>query len=363
MTAARRGRGRGARRFILFLAALAAISVVLWYMERTHIIDETAKGRELDAWISSWATRNELLQEDQASSVEVRQNESRRWLVVVRTLWHGPRTSRTRLSRELEAFAASDGLGYRRERGAGGTLVFEMDYPDGREAVNITLGRQVFIAIVMDDIGYQMDIARRIAALPCRLTMSVLPFTPHARGAAALAIASGKEVLVHMPVEPNYRLAKVPEYSIALMRGQSPEVVEANVRKAIDAVPGAVGMNNHEGSVGTEDRALMDAVMVVLKERHLLFLDSWTSPRTEGTRAASAAGLRWARRNVFLDSEHTPEGVNKAFDRVVHIARIYGRAVAIGHPKQVTVDMLERRIPAAQAEGVRFVFVTALGRR
>jgi hypothetical protein len=122
-------------------------------------------------------------------------------------------------------------------------------------------------------------------------------------------------------------------------------------------------MNNHEGSVGTEDRALMDAAMVVLKERRLLFLDSWTSPRTMGTRAAKAAGLRWARRNVFLDVNPTPEGVEKAFDRVVKIARVYGRAVAIGHPKRVTVDMLERRIPAAQAEGVKFVFVTALGRR
>jgi polysaccharide deacetylase 2 family uncharacterized protein YibQ len=342
---------------------LACVAMVLWYADHIRLVDDTARGRHLDAALSGWVAKNALLQEDQASTLVERQNEKYRWLYVERTLWHGPRTSRTRLSGELKAFASTNGLGFRKERGAAGTAVFEMDYPDGREAVRITLGRQVFVAIIIDDIGYKMDIAQRLAALPCKLTMSVMPFTPHARAAAALAVANGKQVFVHMPMEPNYKMAKVPEYSIAILRGQAREMVMANVRKGLAVVPGAVGLNNHEGSVGTEDRALMDAVMVVLKERNLMFVDSWTTGKTTGYQAAKAAGLRWARRNVFLDVVQTPDGVNRAFDRLVYLARQWGRATAIGHPKKVTVDMLERRVPAAQAEGVKFVFVTALARR
>jgi hypothetical protein len=184
--------------------------MVLWYADHIRLVDDTARGRHLDAALSGWVAKNALLQEDQASTLVERQNEKYRWLYVERTLWHGPRTSRTRLSGELKAFASTNGLGFRKERGAAGTAVFEMDYPDGREAVRITLGRQVFVAIIIDDIGYKMDIARRIAALPCKLTMSVMPFTPHARRQPPLPSRTGSRYSSTCPWNPTTRWQKSP---------------------------------------------------------------------------------------------------------------------------------------------------------
>jgi hypothetical protein len=360
VTPGRRRRRNRLKRLAFLFAILGMAGAVLWYVERGRLADETAKGRELDSAISAWGARSGILPEEPASTLSARQNETHRWLYPERFYWYGPRKSRSRLVGELKAMAASYRLGFRTERGPAGAAVIEMAYADGREAARVTLARQVFVAIVIDDIGYRLDLAKRIAALPCKLTMSVMPFTPHARQCASLALANGKEVMVHMPMEPNYRMANVPEYSIALLRGQTRETVIERVRRGIDAIPGAVGLNNHEGSVGTEDRSIMKAVMEVLKERNLIFLDSWTTPKTTGYKAARSAGVPWARRNVFLDVDATPAGVNKSIDRVIHLARMWGRATAIGHPKYATIEALEKRVPEAQARGVKFVFVSSL---
>ena len=57
------------------------------------------------------------------------------------------------------------------------------------------------IAIIIDDLGYNRELGLRALALPAELTVAILPHAPRARSIAEAARESGKEVLVHLPLE------------------------------------------------------------------------------------------------------------------------------------------------------------------
>src|SRR5690606_4280834 len=58
------------------------------------------------------------------------------------------------------------------------------------------------ISIIIDDIGYRHVEDRRALQLPGAVALSILPHSPHAAEMAALAAERGKEVLLHLPMEP-----------------------------------------------------------------------------------------------------------------------------------------------------------------
>lgn len=58
------------------------------------------------------------------------------------------------------------------------------------------------VAIIMDDLGYDIQAARALLKLGFPVTFSVLPNVPYAFSTASLAHENGREVLLHIPMEP-----------------------------------------------------------------------------------------------------------------------------------------------------------------
>jgi polysaccharide deacetylase 2 family uncharacterized protein YibQ len=131
-------------------------------------------------------------------------------------------------------------------------------------------------------------------------------------------------------------------------------------RRALDAVPGAVGVNNHMGSKLSADRVAMDTVLRVISRRGLYFLDSRTSAESVGYQEARALDVPAAERQVFLDPDLRPEAVRYQFRRLLEVARERGAAIAIGHPHPNTLAVLREEVPLAVERGYRFVPVSYL---
>ncbi len=112
------------------------------------------------------------------------------------------------------------------------------------------------LAVVIDDAGYDLDELQPFLELPMPLAVAVLPNLPHSREAARRVLAAGKELLLHLPMEPEGRENPGPG---ALLTADSPEETRRLLDAALATVPGAVGMNNHMGSRATADEVLMTA--------------------------------------------------------------------------------------------------------
>jgi len=146
----------------------------------------------------------------------------------------------------------------------------------------------------------------------------------------------------------------------ALTERMSRRQLAEATRRAIRAVPGAVGVNNHMGSRLSADPKAMNAILAVIGRHDLYFLDSRTSAESVGYKTARALDLPAAERQVFLDPDPRPEAVRYQFRRLLSEARKRGSAIAIGHPHPDTLRVLQEEVPLAVERGYRFVPVSFL---
>ncbi len=217
------------------------------------------------------------------------------------------------------------------------------------------------IAIVLDDLGPSRTAAARAIALDPAITLAFLPYAEDVASQAAQARTAGHEVLLHMPMEPIEGPNNNPGPNALLISLDQGEIVR-RMRWAMDRVPGAVGFNNHMGSLVTADRHIMSLVMAEAKARGLMFLDSRTSPKTVAIAAADRQGLARAARDVFLDNEIIAENIAARLAETERVARRRGGAIAIGHPHSVTLEVLERWIPDARARGFVLAPISAMAK-
>lgn len=200
------------------------------------------------------------------------------------------------------------------------------------------------VALVVDDLGYSADRARRALALPPPITVAILPHTPHAERIARAAGRAQTDVLVHLPMEA-YGHAPEP----GMLRADMPPArFRARVRRAIAHVPGAIGVNNHMGSRLTGTTGPMALLMDELAGNDLVFLDSRTTARSRAAAAARTAGVATAERDVFLDHDHDSAAIERQVARWLELARSKGCALAIAHPRPATFAVLERMLPRAR---------------
>lgn len=201
-------------------------------------------------------------------------------------------------------------------------------------------GRGV-VAVVIDDVGYEESALRSLAALDGPLALSVLPSTPHAREAASLAKRKGWDLMVHLPMDSE---AGKPERD-SIGEKDSDGVIRERLAAALERVPGAIGLNNHQGSTATKDARVVRAVLGLVKERSLFFLDSRTTVASAVPREARSLGVAFLERDVFLDDAAAeaeapggvPEALESAWRKALAVARKKGHAIVIGHPHPATL--------------------------
>ena len=218
------------------------------------------------------------------------------------------------------------------------------------------------IAIIIDDLGYRMDAGRRAIALPGPISFAVLPGTPRAQALAVLAFESGKEVLLHLPLQakPNDTSDDPLAINLDMSRREFGETFE----RALTSVPHAIGVNSHRGSLLTRHPGHMRWLMEEIQARdNLFFVDSYTTHESVALQIASEAGIDARKRDVFLDPDRAPETVAREFERMKRLAEKRGSVVAIGHPHAATLALLERELPKLADEGFELVAISALVKR
>ncbi|OPX32441.1 MAG: hypothetical protein B1H40_02550 [Candidatus Latescibacteria bacterium 4484_181] len=257
-------------------------------------------------------------------------------------------------------------------KGLGGEVIKAVEYP-GKDKVVLQVGKQGrvteeivlvknrqqrrragTIALIVDDFGADMEIARRFCELDPRVTLSVLPYLKHSQQVAELAFKSGHEVLLHLPMEPEDESKNNPGKGAILVR-QSSSQIRTLTRRALASVPHAKGVNNHMGSRATESLRVMKAVLREIKKRGLFFIDSMTSSQSVGYSTAKSMGIRCAQRDLFIDNQDDPKAIETRLLELSRLAAEQQKAIGIGHARENTLKALEQMLPKLQKRGFKLV--------
>lgn len=213
-------------------------------------------------------------------------------------------------------------------------------------------GPQPVVAVVIDDMGVSPKRTADISSLQAPLTSSFLTYAKKLPAQIAAARQSGHEIMIHVPMQAKSDRDVAPDVLTVNMK---PEEVGKRLEDMLAKFDHVKGINNHMGSLFTEDSERLGAVMEVLKKHGLFFLDSKTSAKSVGRQEAGKHGVVYAHRHVFLDNENNVDYINGQLRLTERIARKNGYAVAIGHPKSGTFRALAAWLPELEKKGIKLV--------
>jgi len=203
------------------------------------------------------------------------------------------------------------------------------------------------LALILDDVGYNIAALERVLALSVPVAVAVLPDAPHAEKAAKLAHRAGQVVMLHLPMQPEDPSLQMSD--AFLLESMSESALRDTFLRDMAKVPYVEGVNNHMGSKLTQLEGPMRQVMQQCEQKGLFFVDSKTSSNSVAANVAASMGIRWAARQIFLDHIMTPEAMDAAWQHARACVSKGRRCIIIAHPRAASVAFLESHLTKEDA--------------
>lgn len=219
------------------------------------------------------------------------------------------------------------------------------------------------LVFVIDDAGMNAEYTKRYASLPFPLTIAVLPKLLHSKDCAYIVRSSGKELILHQPMQSlNHNLDPGPgKISVDMSFSQISSIINENLA---EIGPGVKGLNNHEGSEVTEDVLRIGAVLDVCLENKIYFLDSRTTANTKAPQAALERDMTiFEKSGPYIDNIVSREAMLKEIYKSLEAANKNGSAIVIAHvdkSAEILPKLLKQMYPYLLKAGYRFATPSTL---
>lgn len=219
------------------------------------------------------------------------------------------------------------------------------------------------LVFVIDDAGMNAEYTKRYASLPFPLTIAVLPKLLHSKDCAYIVRSSGKELILHQPMQSlNHNLDPGPgKISVDMSFSQISSIINENLA---EIGPGVKGLNNHEGSEVTEDVLRIGSVLDVCLENKIYFLDSRTTANTKAPQAALERDMTiFEKSGPYIDNIVSREAMLKEIYKSLEAANKNGSAIVIAHvdkSAEILPKLLEQMYPYLLKAGYRFATPSTL---
>jgi len=207
------------------------------------------------------------------------------------------------------------------------------------------------MVLIIDDLGnHQRDLG--FFSLPQGITFAILPHTPYADTIASRSLESGRELMLHLPMEAHNGKRMGPG---GLSSQMSEQAFRASLRQVLNSYPQVQGVNNHMGSKLSELTEQMDWFIDEIQQRQLYFIDSRTSARSVAEARARQKLTLVGRRDLFLDHYQSEAFIASQLKRAAKLAAAGEVPVVLGHPYPATLQALQKLLPELLASGIRII--------
>lgn len=213
------------------------------------------------------------------------------------------------------------------------------------------------LAIILDDWGYNTKNLEGVLEMNIPLTLSILPGLPYSTFIANKAKERNMEVILHMPMEPE---AKIRLEADTLYLSMDRQEIISRIDAALESVPHAKGVSNHEGSKATADEKLMRIIFEELKSRQLFFVDSFVTNKSVCEELAKEMKVRFLKRSVFLDNKNDASYIKGQIEKAIELAGKGEGIVAIGHDKPNTITAIREMLPRLAENDIALVCISEL---
>ncbi|MEA2757756.1 MAG: uncharacterized protein QOH65_369 [Methylobacteriaceae bacterium] len=215
------------------------------------------------------------------------------------------------------------------------------------------------IAIFIGGMGLSRTTTQEaIDKLPGAITLAFAPYGSEVEVQAARARDSGHEILLQLPMD-TFNGGDGDPGPHTLHSDRTPEAIVDDLHWLMARFPGYAGMTNFLGGRFTADEAALGPVLRETKQRGLFYVDDATSARSIANTIAQRVDLPFARADVVLDADKTPDSVDAALSRLEALARKNGVAIGWATGLPVNIDRIARFARSLEDRGIALVPVSA----
>lgn len=218
-------------------------------------------------------------------------------------------------------------------------------------------GKKPKLVIIIDDVSTAAQM-KRMKTLGMKITPSIFPPSELSMSSHKLARGS-KNYMIHLPMESGSKQFN-KQYK-TLMTSFSQKKINARVKELRKLFPNARYVNNHTGSVFTDNYKAMRMLYIALHKEGFVFVDSRTIASTKVRKIAHDFGDAYVGRDIFIDNEHKVPYIHTQLKKAVKIAKKKGYAIAIGHPHKITMKALKSATHILK--DVELVYIDAIYKR
>ncbi|MNS50081.1 Divergent polysaccharide deacetylase [compost metagenome] len=212
------------------------------------------------------------------------------------------------------------------------------------------------VSLVVGGLGLNAVTTRAaIERLPAEVTLSFVPYAEGLQAWIDMARAQGHEVMIELPMEPTGYPDNDPGPYTLLANGGADDV-EAKLDWLLGRAVGYFGVTNYLGDrFATSDEG-MGAMLGVLRQRGVAFLDDGSMRRKPGAFARASA-------DRIIDEQQSPAAIMGQLNALEAAAKTRGAALGTGFSYPVTVEAAARWTAGLEARGLQLAPASAMTRR
>lgn len=192
------------------------------------------------------------------------------------------------------------------------------------------LDRHPRLAIVLDDLGNDLLLARGLVDIDAPLTLAIVPFRPFSKEIAELATLFGREVLLQLPIQGDGASESDSRGLLRLAAARN-DLLHA-LEEDLAAVPHIVGVSAPLATFGAAHERL-DWTLGTLKERGLFIVDSSPTPPTAACSANAGTGSSCSLSIIRLEDTEDEAAATRQLEATLTAVAARGDSVVIGHAR------------------------------
>ncbi len=212
------------------------------------------------------------------------------------------------------------------------------------------------VALIVGGLGLNAVTTRAaIERLPAEVTLSFVPYADGLQAWIDMARAHGHEVMIELPMEPTGYPDNDPGPYTLLAEGGADDV-ETKMDWLMSRASGYFAMTNYLGDRFAGSDEGMSAMLGVLRQRGVAFVDDGTMRRRPGAFARASA-------DRIIDEQQSPAAILGQLNALEAAAKTRGAALGTGFSYPVTVEAAARWTAGLEARGLQLAPASAMTRR
>ena len=209
------------------------------------------------------------------------------------------------------------------------------------------------VALVVGGLGLNRTTTQEaIDQLPPEVTLSFVPYSAGLQGWIDLARASGHEVMIEVPMQPNDYPDNDPGPQTLMANAKNDDLLN-HLAWVMSRASGYFAVANYEGSAFLRDRAGASTFLDTLKQRGVAFIDDGQ---------ARGLGGAWARATAdrVIDSQINAQAIQTQLAGLESTAKTRGQALGTGFGYPVTLAVALAWTQSLDKKGIQLAPASAV---